>query len=306
MTTTQTIQTDRERAPNFGRRDSVDKVARYQWKLRDRPGDQLWIPKEQLLVDHGYQRTANDKKIIQIASNWSWVACGSITAARRSEDGAGRLYVVDGQHRVLAAQRRSDIRTMPCLVFEIDGVNEEATGFLAANTLRKPLDGVAKFRALVMTGDREALFVKGLVDISGRTVAPNTNAGTIACVTALMAYARRYSRELERIWSLLIRLCEGRGFHERIMRGLCFIESHLPEGESITRTRWANKIEQIGFDELLNSAARASSFYSRGGDKIWAEGMLQAINKSVRSHKLTLAGSTNEDETEEIGGAVLP
>lgn len=90
----------------------LDKVQRYGWTMQDKQGEQRQINKNLLLVNDDYQRTASASKILEIASEWSWIGCGVIIVAKRD----GSYWVIDGQHRVLAAKRRSDIKEMPCLV----------------------------------------------------------------------------------------------------------------------------------------------------------------------------------------------
>ena len=107
---------------------NITKVERYNWKMQDSPGALRMVKKGDLQVDHTYQRNANEMKLIAIAKDWSWIACGAIVVADRE----GVLFVVDGQHRVLAARKRSDIAELPCLVFKTHEAKQEAKGFLAA------------------------------------------------------------------------------------------------------------------------------------------------------------------------------
>ena len=102
----------------------ADKVARYNWIIRNAPGEFLMIPKQELEVDHGYQRNAvNQRRIDALCRTWDWIACGCLVVALRDDN---RWFVMDGQHRKLAADMRSDIKELPCLVFETAGRREEA------------------------------------------------------------------------------------------------------------------------------------------------------------------------------------
>jgi hypothetical protein len=86
------------------------------------------IPKGQLAVDHAYQRNLSESRIKKMAATWSWAACGALKVALRPN---GEWYVFDGQHRLVAAQLVKDILALPCLVYEMDTVTDEAKGFLS-------------------------------------------------------------------------------------------------------------------------------------------------------------------------------
>ena len=80
-----------------------DKIERYDWKLLDQPGELRMLNKKVLRVDEQYQREATEPKVKEIARAWSWLACGALLVAERD----GVYFVFDGQHRALAALRRS-------------------------------------------------------------------------------------------------------------------------------------------------------------------------------------------------------
>lgn len=75
------------------------KTERYKWKMLDKPGTFRLISKDRLEFNRDdYQRDALEPKVLELAANWSWFACGVILVAHR----AGRFYVFDGQYRTLA------------------------------------------------------------------------------------------------------------------------------------------------------------------------------------------------------------
>ena len=100
------------------------KIDRYKWTVKDETGEIRQLNKSVLKVDHEYQRNASERKVLALANSWSWVACGAIVVGQRDST----YWVIDGQHRVLAARRRADIEMLPCLIFQSDGVASEARG----------------------------------------------------------------------------------------------------------------------------------------------------------------------------------
>jgi hypothetical protein len=256
----------------------ITKIDRYKWQVQDEPGIQQMVNKHRLLVDKEYQRNTNDMKVLALAREWSWIACSSITVALRD----GEYYVIDGQHRVAAAMRRTDITELPCLVFKTAGVDVEAKGFLAANTQRKPMYSSEKFKAMVVVGNPEALLVQKLADQAGRHVSRDSSPSTIGCVGTLLKLAKANPDALQKMWPMLTEVCKGFSLHERIVDGLMYLETNIPEGESLTDRKWRYRVEKVGYAALMDAAAKASAFYSKGGAKVWALGMLEAINKGLR------------------------
>jgi len=64
--------------------------------------------------------------------------------------------VVDGQHRKLAADLRSDVTTLPCHVLQAGSVKDEAMAFLVMHTGKVGVAGLDRSRALLRTGDASA------------------------------------------------------------------------------------------------------------------------------------------------------
>lgn len=258
------------------------KVKQYGWELKDKPGDLVWLNKTELSVDHRYQRTAKNNRVLQIAQKWSWLACGVIVVAKRESE--QRFYVVDGQHRVLAALKRSDIERLPCLVFKTESVKQEAAGFYDANTGRRLPTSLEKWKAQLMRGDASTTFVDALISQAGRVASAASGPDDVRCLTALLRAADSDRERLGRMWPLVVEVCQGQCLHERVFDGLLWLEARLPEGQSLTDKRWRERVTRVGFAGLLDAAQRAATFYARGGPKVWGLGMLEALNKGCRIH----------------------
>ena len=257
----------------------ITKVERYKWKVQDAPGQQIMVNKNNLQVDHTYQRSANDAKLMAIARDWSWIACGSIVVADRE----GVLFVVDGQHRVMAARKRSDITELPCLVFNTNEAKQEARGFLAAQTQRKPITSVEKFRALVTVEDPAALIVQELLNSTGHAPGNGASSKSVKCIGILLKEANTDASILCKMWPLIASVSEGKVVHARLIEGLLYIEKRMLDGNSLTDRDWQNRVKKAGADALLDGASKAAAFYTAGGAKVWAAGMVEVINKGHRN-----------------------
>ncbi len=267
----------------------MTKVDRYEWEMRDEPGRMRMISKVELEVDHTYQRDANHTKAHDIARDWSWMACGVITVAERRD----RLFVVDGQHRVLAACKRSDIDMLPCIVFKSHGIDEEAFGYLIAQTKRKAVTTIEKLRAMIATKDPVALAIKRIVEDSGRTISKSSGPTTVKCVGAMYKVAAKDTALFARVWRVIVRLCDGKPILDTLVLGLAEVERRMQAGHSISDPNWEARILSIGADELLIAARRCAAYKASSGGgnySAWADGMTEAINKGLR-HRLPVRSS---------------
>lgn len=265
----------------------ADKVEAYKWVIADEPGEFALIEKAALNVDHSYQRYHTDPKVLEKARSWSWLACGALSIGRRSD---GTLWVIDGQHRYLAACRRSDIKVLPCMVYESQGPEVEAIAFLNMTAGRKPMNAVEKFKARIVGKDPVALEIQALVEQSGRRVASNSDKHTVRCISNMTKHLEQRPEVFRRLWPLIVDVCRNERLSERIIEAFMYIESRL-SGESLTDRRWRQRIMQVGFRELHDSMAKFSAAYAAGGNRVWALGVVEAINKGLRV-RLSVDGLT--------------
>lgn len=258
----------------------IDKIARYGWSVSDTPGRMQHIHKARLHVDHAYQRNANTAKISAIAREWSWVALGAIIVADRG----GQFYVIDGQHRVMAARMRSDIGDLPCVVFATSGLIEEADGFLRSNKNRRPMTSIETFRASLISGHETAVYLQGLFDRNGIEAVGSSNVFGVKCLSIMTRLADQKRQSLEAMFPVAVELAraEGTAVPERIIDALCYLH-HNADGCDLAAPYWRARLVKIGQPALIKAAAEGAAFYARGGAAAWASGMLQAINKGLRN-----------------------
>lgn len=139
------------------------------------PALQYLLP-QQLEIDAQYQRSLDSEQSQQlvraIAQHWNWDLCQPLVVARRPD---GKLYVIDGQHRLAAARLRGDIPQLPAVVVQYDSVEDEAASFVLLNQQRKPLSKLDLFKAAVASGDTTASAIVEAMDKAGIRLAPHQN-----------------------------------------------------------------------------------------------------------------------------------
>lgn len=266
---------------------TFDKVERYKWPLHGKPGELAWLDKAILHVDHSYQREdVANFKILAIASEWNWLACGAIVVARRDD----KYYVMDGQHRVLAALRRSDVRELPCVIYEVSEVKDEAGAFVALNTFRKPMSAMSKFKALAVCEDEDAAFVASLLDRHGYRASNNPHETTfgIKCVGTLLRLAAVDKDILEAVFAVCADSANGDAIMERPLMGLFCIEQQLRKrGDTIASPRWRPRFVKLSQAEMQRAAEKAAHYHGKGGQRVYADGILTLVNHKCRN-RLTL------------------
>ena len=270
------------------RNSSMTKVKRYGWIITDKPGVLMDINKSDLFVDPAYQRDVRtkDAKVTAIAAAWSWIACGAIIVGMRNDE--ARMYVIDGQHRVLAAMKRADISTLPCIVFETDGPVQEAQGFLQANTYRKAMQYADQFKARVVAGDEMVIRVNDLVLQHGRVVASYSGPSTMGCARALLEAALLDWPVVERIYPIISELCAGRTISQQILVGLFYIERQESNGKSLLSKRWRDRLNKVGAEALETGARKMAGYAGANGARIWARGMVDVLNRGLRDDLLEI------------------
>jgi hypothetical protein len=259
---------------------AITKIDRYGWGLKDKPGVFAMLLKQKLIVGAEYQRNINTVRLLKIARDWSWVACGCLLVAKRPDDTS--YMVIDGQHRKAAADRRADIQTLPCMIFETDDIKEEASGFLIANTLRKPLSMFDRFNALTLTEDRPAAIAAELVKEAGRTLSQFSGPSSVTCVQTLMAYAENDEKTLRSIWPIVTKLCSGHPIINYMVSGMVFLEKHLEDGVSLTDKWWTDKILAAGYARVVDCMRQSAGYRGSTTPIYCAEGIIKAINMNAR------------------------
>lgn len=254
---------------------------RYNLTVVDEPGEFKMINKHKLMIDHSYQRNASKGRVKLINKDWSWLACGVIIVASREEG----LFVVDGQHRVLAALSRADIEMLPCMVFKIKTIEKEAKGFLTAQVGRKPLTSYDKFSAQIIAGDENAIFVNQLLEkydlIPGNYTA-GSDCKTVKCLYCMIQWASYNKDVFEQVWPLIVEVCKGNVIKDRIVSGFAYLANHS-DGEGILTPYWKQKIISIPYQRYIEGIRKAMGYYGSGGERTSALGIIDVINHGRKS-----------------------
>ncbi len=254
----------------------LDKVTRYNLTVRNAPGEFLMIPKTELEVDAAYQRNnINQRRVDTLTRTWDWLACGCLVVALRDDN---KWFVVDGQHRKLAADQRSDIRELPCLVFETTSRREEAVSFLAINQGRVGVGSLDRYRAQLLSGDKTAYAVESMLKSTGHRAGEKPSARTVSCVQCLYKLASEDCARFERLWPLLAELHPDGPMTDAVIRGLWTVDRWLGE-RSVTEPPYRERLLVIGGKGLNHEIRREMAVIGQGGSRVCACAIAKYLNK---------------------------
>jgi hypothetical protein len=255
----------------------ISKVTRHKWSQLGKPGMFLMIHKENLVIDRTYQRSVSDSKILSIAANWKWESCGAISVMKRQDD---RFIVIDGQNRTLAAWKRADIIYLPCMVFESQGIQHEASSFVEINTNRKPVLAYDKFKAQLVARDAVSIEIASAIEENGFILRANSdNARTITCIAACQSVYHSNPSKFRLILKTACDLAieDSCVVSNILLQGLAELNKKIENG--LLNVKLNKRLHEVGAQALVVQARKESYRVGKGGAKIWASGMLQVINR---------------------------
>lgn len=257
----------------------IDKARRYKWVDLDGQGTYRMISKHDLIIptDH-YQRHGSDAKVLKIASRFSWAAFQVISV---SDNGDGKYNVIEGGHRTRAAMKRSDVDRVPCMVFEMASIEDEAKAFLEVNVNRSPMSSVDRHHAYIIANDDLAIKVENLAMAAGRRIEKGQGAHSISCVDNMRQCLSEDEAAMNRVWPLICNLCEGQKITRDIVLGLFWLERRMDGG--ITSPKRAKRILDVGFERIFVGSRQGREYHGHPGSSAIADGMLKQINHGLRS-----------------------
>jgi hypothetical protein len=130
-----------------------------------------WIAIAAVFVDNNYQRALKPTLVDKILRRFSWAKFGAIVVSHQPD---GRYSVVEGQHRLKAAELHPEIAEVPAVVVSHEDVAGEAQSFLAINRDRMAVTSVEQYWAGLTAGDETALAVSKVLHSAGCDVVPET------------------------------------------------------------------------------------------------------------------------------------
>jgi hypothetical protein len=204
--------------------------------------------------------------------------------ALRDDD---KWFVVDGQHRKLAADQRADIQELPCLVFETSSRREEAVSFLAINQGRVGVGSLDRYRAQLLSGDKTAFAVESMLKSTGHRAGDKASPRMVSCVQCLYSLAHEDRARFERLWPFLAELHAEEPMMEAVIKGLWTVDKWLGE-RSVTEPPYREKLLLIGGKGLHHEIRREMAMIGQGGSRVSACAIAKYLNKQRMPARLKI------------------
>jgi hypothetical protein len=265
----------------------VDKIKKYNWKISDRPGEFHWIDKDDLSVDFIYQRDKlNNNRISEFASNWCWAKCGALSVAIRNNE----WYVIDGQHRKLAADKRSDIQKLPCLIFELDGVSEEARAFVNINSSKTAIQSFDRFKAMIVGKDETAIGLNKLFESTGHRASKGSDIKDVCCLMLAWRLYGKYKDLFTDVWLLAAEINQECQIRDHVLRSLYYTEVAARKIKlSIVNGPVRSFLIKMGGLSLGAMIKKEVNIVGLGGARVESNALIKAINKQkIKAFKIPL------------------
>lgn len=129
-----------------------------------------WVDVADIISNAAYQRSIEGEKskriIGSIGDGFRWPLCNAIVVCA---SGAGKFYVIDGQHRVEGARRAGATR-LPALVFPKMSVEQQAEIFVNSNSARVAISTMQLYYGRLAAGAKDARAVASLLKEAGLTI----------------------------------------------------------------------------------------------------------------------------------------
>lgn len=239
------------------------------------------LPFRALIVDHRYQRSVIPARVRHLTATWVLERVGAITVSIRAD---GKAYVVDGQHRVLAAMELGlgDTKVL-CHVYRGLTIEQEAALFLSANDAR-PVTPIDRFKAGLVAGDPVCKGVQKTLKKYGLHVSSSPADGAVRCVSKAIAL---YERDPELLDAVCAVLTESWGSRAAALEQVVFAATGMVvdryNGE-IDRSTLVKKLSGYrgGPSALAGDARGLADYKPISVTRAAAEIMVDTYNKGKR------------------------
>jgi hypothetical protein len=242
-------------------------------------------------VDPSVQRQLNEPRVNKLAKEFNPKMLGLITASKRLD---GRNYILDGQHRIMAARKAGWTGYVATRLYENLSVAEEAQLFLDLNDTRK-VGALDKFLVRATMGDPSAVALKEALDRVGLRVSGTHAGGQFAAIVSLervyagfMSYASEPRIDLvEAVLQILTRAYtaqERKAFQANTVMGVGLI-LHI-FGKRVDADDLVAALRSIPADALAIKGRSTKDLEGGTGAQGVAKVLLSIYNKGKSSRRL--------------------
>jgi hypothetical protein len=279
-------KTDKSLANAFGIEAKVDKVNRYNWVPANMMGEFRLIKKQDLNIDGRYQRgQVSSLKVRDIARDWNWVLFEALSVAERED---GTYWVLEGGHRTRASFYRSDVQLLPCMVFKVGSLSDEAKAFVCTNTMVSNVSPADKHRAGVVANEPTSQKVQALLDEFGlRPVSGGSSCNdAVMCVGAIRSMIIEDEELAARVVRFVVGLERDEPISGALLKGIFRLCKRFA-GKVDILAEYGDKIALHSQRGLIIKINQFKAECGKGGEYISAQAILRDVINYKKQRRLT-------------------
>lgn len=240
-----------------------------------------------LKIDARYQRAFIKAHIKYLVANFDWYLLDPLVVSRRAD---GTMYVMDGQHRLLALRELGyDDQPVRCMVFDGLSLEQESRRFNTQDT-RKALTAMDRFRARLLEGQSAEMAVAEVVRSTGFVIdfngGGNKTASSLVCVGALLqAYKAGGAAHLRQVLSIIALGYGAAASPDSVMvNGLSsFLRRY--DGE-FDESRLIEVMRRVTPEQVAREARNIQTALRASGKNAYAMAVVAHYNRKLSNHRL--------------------
>ena len=261
----------------------IDKVEKYKWAKPASPGEMKLVDKQLLNLDDAYQRERTSEQAVRrIAGHFDWTLFGVLKVAERPD---GTLWVFDGGHRLRACFYRSDIQEIPCIVFALAELADEARAFIAGAKMTQRISSMDTFRAATVAMEPSACRTAAILGELG--LKANKYARLpheIKCIHTVQKCVQENDGLAKRTLAACAQMANESPISGQVFGGLFALVAHFNGRDLLTEYEGA--LVRLTQKEVERSIRQLSAEVGRGGTTVAAKGIMALLNKNKKTKKL--------------------
>lgn len=245
-----------------------------------------WVPITSLYVEPKYQRKRTERAVRDIADNWNWIACGALIVARRPD---GVLSIMEGSHRWAGATQNGKITHLPCMIWDVPTVVDEAKMFMWINMRRKAMKSIEIYRAGITAEEPACIAVNEMLRRHNYEAGSEKGGRNVGCVNALKAFIVKHPELCNKIFDLCVEIADGGRITQEVFRGLSTLELTL-KGRGDTNSVFdkvnRDKLVTLGMDVITADCIKATRYFGKSGELVFARGIVDTLNNHRKLNRI--------------------
>lgn len=270
-------KTDKSLAPTPSGVSTL-KREKFRWYQGARIGTFTMILKQLLNIDGSYQRgEVSRAKVSEIARNWDWVLFGAITVVLRED---GTYWVIDGGHRVRASFFRDDVSSLPCMVYEIGDLSDEAKAFIGRNLMVSSVSAIDRFKASAVAEEPAALKTAAILKAYGLSVKNTaTERHELKCVGAICRAVEDDAATAEKVLAFCVAIADDKSLSGSVFRGMYWLVKRL---DIDILGVYGDRLTCHSQKEIEIAIRQSKAELGKGGEAVEAFAILKMVNKGLK------------------------